>query len=202
MRIKKDTHHRIMIEKSEFICYLHRSSTEEDAREFIATIKKKHYNATHCCSAFVCGNHHETQRCSDDGEPSGTAGVPMLSALKAMDIHDCCACVVRYFGGVKLGTGGLIRAYSKAVSETLHQAQKVLLTPMNIYSITFSYDLIGKLDHGLQDFSEIIDKSYEVDVTYLLQSNDPDFTQKFTELTQGKIEATFIEERLVEKEID
>ncbi|MFV0479846.1 MAG: YigZ family protein [Anaerorhabdus sp.] len=201
MRIKHDTQHSIIIGKSEFICYLHRCTTEDEARAFIAQIKKKHYDATHCCTAFVCGDQDMIQRCSDDGEPSGTAGIPMLNALKQNQIHDCCACVVRYFGGIKLGGGGLIRAYTKSVSECLHQTPKTQLIPMDIYTFSFPYDWVNQLDYGLANLGTVLNKHYEIEVTYILQTNHPDFLKNFTELTQGKIIPIFLEHRLVEEDI-
>lgn len=201
MRIKSQFQNTLLIEKSEFICYLSRCTNEEEARLFIASIKKKHHDANHCCSAFVCGDHDEVQRCSDDGEPSGTAGVPMLTALKNIKIHDCCAVVVRYFGGIKLGAGGLIRAYSKSVTEALHAAPKVLYCPMKVYTLTFSYDWVNPLDHYLPSLATILDKSYDVEVTYTLQTEEEHFEEKFIELTQGKIIPFFEGVKIVEKDI-
>ncbi len=201
MRIKNDNTHTLVIEKSEFICYLHRASTEEEARSFIATIKKKHHSATHCCTAFVLGDNNEVQRCNDDGEPSGTAGIPMLGVLQKADIHDCCACVVRYFGGIKLGAGGLIRAYSKSVSETLQLTPKVKFISMNIYQCSFNYDLIGKVDHALTNLGDAQNKSYDLSVSYTIQTNHPNFVEEFIEKTQGKVDIHFLEKTIVEKEL-
>ena len=101
--IKEDNQHEVEIKKSRFICFLKRIETEEEAKAFIQQIKKEHWKANHNCSAFVLGDHHEIQRSSDDGEPSGTAGVPMLEVLKKNDLINVCAVVTRYFGGTKLG---------------------------------------------------------------------------------------------------
>ena len=103
------------IKKSKFICHVKRVSSEEEARDFINAIKKEHYKATHNCSAFIIGEQSDIKRTSDDGEPSGTAGVPMLGVLENHRITNSCVVVTRYFGGIKLGAGGLIRAYAGSV---------------------------------------------------------------------------------------
>ena len=117
--IKEDNQHEIEIKKSRFICFLKRIESEDEAKNFIQQIKKEHWKANHNCSAFVLGEHNEIQRSSDDGEPSGTAGVPMLEVLKKNNLINVCAVVTRYFGGTKLGAGGLIRAYSGAVAQAI-----------------------------------------------------------------------------------
>lgn len=114
------------IKRSRFLGYVRRVETEDEARAFVAELRRRHHDARHHCSAFLLGATRETQRSSDDGEPAGTAGVPMLEALLQhtgpggrADLSDVCAVVVRYFGGIKLGAGGLVRAYSDAVSSAL-----------------------------------------------------------------------------------
>ena len=105
--------------KSRFIATVLPVSNEDEAVAFVESMKKKYWDATHNCSAYVIGEHYEVQRCSDDGEPSGTAGKPMLDVLLGEDLHDTAVVVTRYFGGTLLGTGGLVRAYSAAVKEGL-----------------------------------------------------------------------------------
>ena len=114
--IKEDGQAQEEIKKSRFICHAKRVYSEEEARDFITTIKKEHYKATHNCSAFIIGERSEIKRTSDDGEPSGTAGVPMLGVLENHNLTNVCVVVTRYFGGVKLGAGGLIRAYAGSVA--------------------------------------------------------------------------------------
>ena len=104
------------LKKSRFICHVKRIYSEEEARAFIAAIKKEHYKATHNCSAFIIGEKSDIKRTSDDGEPSGTAGVPMLGVLEKHNLTNLCVVVTRYFGGIKLGAGGLIRAYASSVA--------------------------------------------------------------------------------------
>ena len=110
--IKEDGQVQEEIKKSRFICHAKRVYNEEEARDFISAIKKEHYKATHNCSAFIVGERSEIKRTSDDGEPSGTAGVPMLGVLENHNLTNVCVVVTRYFGGIKLGAGGLIRAYA------------------------------------------------------------------------------------------
>ena len=114
--IKEDGQVQEEIKKSRFICHAKRVYSEEEARTFITAIKKEHYKATHNCSAFIIGERSEIKRTSDDGEPSGTAGVPMLGVLENHDLTNVCVVVTRYFGGIKLGAGGLIRAYAGSVA--------------------------------------------------------------------------------------
>ena len=113
--IKEDGQVQEEIKKSRFICHAKRVYSEEEARDFITAIKKEHYKATHNCSAFIIGERSEIKRTSDDGEPSGTAGVPMLGVLENHNLTNVCVVVTRYFGGIKLGAGGLIRAYAGSV---------------------------------------------------------------------------------------
>ena len=114
--IKEDGQVQEEIKKSRFICHAKRVYSEEEARDFITAIKKEHYKATHNCSAFIIGERSEIKRTSDDGEPSGTAGVPMLGVLENHNLTNVCVVVTRYFGGIKLGAGGLIRAYAGSVA--------------------------------------------------------------------------------------
>ena len=126
--LRVDAVHELEIKRSRFITYLYRVQTEAEARARIAALRKTHFDARHHCSAFILGPDRMTQRSNDDGEPSGTAGLPMLEALakrdtgSGTDLSDVLAVTVRYFGGIKLGAGGLVRAYSDSVSQALAQA--------------------------------------------------------------------------------
>ena len=115
-RIKEDHEEQMEIKKSRFITSLHRTESEADAKAFLTAIRRLHPDATHHCYAFIIGEHNEIKRSNDDDEPAGTAGVPMLECLDRNHMQDIIAITVRYFGGIKLGAGGLIRAYSKSVS--------------------------------------------------------------------------------------
>ena len=124
-----DFQHEIVIEKSRFICTLKKAATEEEAQDFIKETKKKYWDATHNCSAYIIGVSGTAQRSNDDGEPSGTAGLPMLEVLRKNNLHNVAAVVTRYFGGIKLGAGGLVRAYTNSVATAIEEAgiaEKVL----------------------------------------------------------------------------
>lgn len=146
----------LMIQKSRFIGHIKRTETEEEAQEFINQIKKEHSQATHNCSAYLIGEHDQIQKANDDGEPSGTAGVPMLEVLKKNKLKDTTVVVTRYYGGIKLGAGGLIRAYSKSTSEALKATGIVKRQLMKNISITVEYPLLGKIENELRQKNHMI----------------------------------------------
>lgn len=154
--VKAQGSHEIIINKSRFICSLSRTDTEAEAQQFIDNIKAMHYKANHNCSAYLIGNTSSIQRMSDDGEPSGTAGVPMLEVLKKQELKNTTAVVTRYFGGIKLGTGGLIRAYGSAVSEALNAIGLIEKQRHQLVSIGISYHLSGKLQNTLEQSPYLI----------------------------------------------
>ena len=137
--IKEDGQVQEEIKKSRFICYAKRVYSEEEARDFITAIKKEHYKATHNCSAFIVGEHSEIKRTSDDGEPSGTAGVPMLGVLENHNLTNVCVVVTRYFGGIKLGAGGLIRAYAGSVALAVKEIGIIEIKEQAGIAIQMSY---------------------------------------------------------------
>ncbi|MDQ0361289.1 YigZ family protein [Breznakia pachnodae] len=199
-RVKEESNHTIIIDKSKFICYVNRVFSEEEAKEYLLQIKKLHPNATHHCYAFLIGEHDEIQRSNDNGEPSGTAGVPILECLRKNDMNDTIAIVVRYFGGIKLGAGGLIRAYSKSTSEALKHAVITQKCDTFRFQITFDYSFIGKLDYYIsQNNIIVLDKQYEEKVTYVLRSTD-DFTKDIDELSNGTFPLELITKEVVEIE--
>ena len=137
--IKEDGQVQEEIKKSRFICHAKRVYSEEEARAFITAIKKEHYKATHNCSAFIIGERSEIKRTSDDGEPSGTAGVPMLGVLENHNLTNICVVVTRYFGGIKLGAGGLIRAYAGSVALAVKEIGIVEIKEQAGIQIQMSY---------------------------------------------------------------
>lgn len=153
----------IEINRSRFIGYAQRAESEEEAREFIASIKKKHWDATHNCSAYLIGEHDEIQKADDDGEPSGTAGKPILEVLKKTKVKDTVIVVTRYFGGIKLGAGGLIRAYGKGASEALKASKLVERTLHETYHVEMDYTFLGKIENELRARDDYIIE----DITYL-----------------------------------
>lgn len=197
-RIEKSAENEIIIEKSRFITYLYRISNEDEAKACLEKIRKLHPNATHHCYAFIIGESNQVQRSSDNGEPSGTAGVPILECLKKNRIVDILAIVVRYFGGIKLGAGGLIRAYTNSVSEAIGKAQLMELIKVHHYRLEFSYDFIGRLDYFLKTNSiGVIDKKYEELVTYEFYSKEA-LDSELSELSNGKYIPVLIKDEIVE----
>lgn len=151
----------IIEKKSRFIATVKPVETEEEAIEFIEGLKKKYWNATHNCSAYVIGERFQVQRCSDDGEPSGTAGKPMLDVLLGEEIHDVAVVVTRYFGGTLLGTGGLVRAYSSATKAGLEASTVITKMHGQKMVIGTDYTGLGKIQYILgQRGIQILDSIY------------------------------------------
>ena len=194
MYIKEECTNTIVIEKSRFITYLEYCENEEQYKEYLKTIKKKHYDATHVCSAFL---GKDTRRSSDDGEPSGTAGVPMLSCLDKHGMENTAAFVVRYFGGIKLGAGGLIRAYSSSVSEAIKQADLVEDRMFNQYTITLNYETANRIDYLLNKECEEVETEYFENVKYTFLTNDEKVLNRIEELTSGQ-KALFIATKAIQ----
>lgn len=186
--IKQNIEQETIINKSRFITYLFKIESEAEAKAKIDEIKVLHKDANHNCSAYTIGDSHQIQKANDDGEPSGTAGVPMLESLKKNDVHNVVAIVTRYFGGIKLGSGGLIRAYQGGVSEAIQQTGKVIYKNGMIIQVTLPYELSGKFEHAIDDKFIITNQTYTDKVIYDVQlvSEDKDeFFSFVTELTQG-----------------
>ena len=140
----------IIIEKSIFIGYARPVASEEEAQAFIQEIRKKHRDATHNVPAYVLGDHNDIQRCNDDGEPSGTAGVPVLEVLKKEDVRNVAVVVTRYFGGIKLGTGGLVRAYTKGAKIALEAAKIITRVLYQVVVVSVDYTMLGSLQNQLR----------------------------------------------------
>lgn len=169
------------VQKSRFISYVNHIENETQAQDFVNQIRKKHFDATHNCYAYIIGEHSDTQKSNDDGEPSGTAGVPILEVLKKNELSDVVVVVTRYFGGIKLGAGGLIRAYGKSATLGLEASVIVKKSVFNCYNLSMDYDLLGTLENYLhQKEIRIKDKNYtdKVDITILLPQNDSENTLK------------------------
>ena len=166
LTIKDNANHEIIIKKSRFICSLARIQSEDDAKQFINDVSAANRKANHNCFAYLLGDDDHIQRESDNGDPSGTAGVPILESLQLTHVHNVCAVVTRYFGGIKLGAGGLIRAYSNVTSETLHKAGLVQRVEQTILQITVPYNLHDQLLYFLKEkHIEVADEQYSVQVT-------------------------------------
>lgn len=204
--IKEAGSHEISIQKSKFIGYVSRAQTEEEAQLFIQKIKKEHHNATHNCSAYIIGDRDEIQKTNDDGEPGGTAGVPMLEVLKQLSLKNTVVVVTRYFGGIKLGAGGLIRAYSSTTSETIKHIGIVKGELMQGYSVTIAYPLLGKVENALDNSSHIVDnKEYTENVTltiYVHIDVQDEFEKDIINLTNNNVQLKQIQQRYVETPIE
>ncbi len=188
----------IIEKKSRFIAYVRPVNTEEEATAFIDEIKKKHWDARHNCSAFVIGKNNELTRCSDDGEPSGTAGKPMLEVLLGQGLHNVAVVVTRYFGGVLLGTGGLVRAYQAAVKEGILASKILEKFEGAKYSVETDYNGIGKIQYILakENINTLgVDYSDKVVVEFVVKaSEEGKIVKEITESTAGKAEIERVEE--------
>lgn len=188
----------IVEKKSRFIANVRKVDSEEEATAFIEEMKKRYYDARHNCSAFVVGPRAELTRCSDDGEPSGTAGRPMLEVLLGSEIRGIAAVVTRYFGGTLLGTGGLVRAYTQALQEALQNCPTAMMKYGKRIRIETDYNGIGKIlyfmgQQGLeQESSEYTDK---VELILTVPAEKAEFfVKEVTELTAGRSRLEVLEE--------
>ncbi|WP_270892725.1 YigZ family protein [Staphylococcus saprophyticus] len=167
-----------VINKSRFIAHIKPVESEEDAKAFINQVSTKHREAAHNCSAYTIGDQMNIQKANDNGEPSGTAGVPMLDILKKLEIHNACVVVTRYFGGIKLGGGDLIRAYSGAVRDVIYDIGRVELKPAIPTTVTINYDLTGKFEYELESTSYLLrDQSYTDKVSYQIDVVASDYDE-------------------------
>ncbi len=141
--------HEIEIKRSRFLCSLARAADETQAQQFIEQVRARHWDARHHCSAYVVGHPQPREKSNDDGEPGGTAGTPMLEVLRRRELSDTVAVVSRWFGGVLLGAGGLVRAYSGAVSAALEQVGTLTRHRVAVVSVQVSHDRAGALQHAL-----------------------------------------------------
>jgi uncharacterized YigZ family protein len=201
--VKEEGEHEITIQKSRFIAQIKRAESEQEAQEFIQAIKKRQWNATHNCSAYLIGEHDQIQKANDDGEPSGTAGVPMLEVLKKRNLKDTVVVITRYFGGIKLGAGGLIRAYGKATSEGLDAVGIVERRLVQIIHVKMEYTWLGKIEKELRASDFIVKEIHYLDTveieTYVEEGRVQEFIDWVVELTNGqcnteKGETVYLEE--------
>lgn len=192
----------ILIQKSRFIGHAARAETEQQAIEFIDSIKLLHKTATHNCSAYLIGEHDSIQKANDDGEPSGTAGFPMLEVLKKQGLKDTVVVVTRYYGGIKLGSGGLIRAYGKAVSAALANAGIVDRRLHYLMKASFDYTWLGKLENEIRqspfpldhlEYTEGVDMYIHVPV-----EKETEFIEWINGLTNGQAQISTVDSQFLE----
>lgn len=180
----------VVEKKSRFIAQIFPIKTEDEALMLLAQVRKKHYDARHNCFAYVLGEKNETERCSDDGEPSGTAGRPMLDVLTGQGIHDVLAVVTRYFGGTLLGTGGLVRAYSAAVKAGLENCTVMEKCRGCSVTVKTDYNNLGKVRHTAAEMGiseEGSEYGEQVELVYTVpEDRVAAFEQEITEKTGGK----------------
>lgn len=204
--IRENGIHEIEIKKSRFICHLKRVESEEEAQTFIEKIKKEHWKATHNCSAYTIGMNDDIQRAHDDGEPSGTAGVPMLEIFLKRELKNVAAVVTRYFGGTKLGAGGLIRAYGGAVNEAVDQIGVVERQLQRLIDVTVTYSQSGKVENSLREANYTIqDTLYAENITYqcvVPLEKEEKFLEDITNWTSAQAEIEIGQQAWIEVPVD
>lgn len=191
LSIKSNVVNEIIIKKSRFITFLFRVDNEADIKKYLDDLSNKYKDSTHICYAYILDN---VKRFNDDGEPGGTAGMPILNVLENKDLNHILCCIVRYFGGIKLGANGLVRAYSNGCSDALDCSELVSLLPGKICSIKFKYDDTKIVDSILRDCL-IIDKKYEDDVTYVFKIG----TDSLSSIISNSFDLKIIEDCYIEK---
>ncbi|CAD2077891.1 IMPACT family member YigZ [Jeotgalicoccus aerolatus] len=188
----KNTNNEIVIKKSRFITHIKRTVSEEEAKDFIDEIKKEHKAANHNCSAYIIGKSALIQKADDDGEPQGMAGVPILEVLKKEELYNVTVVVTRYFGGIKLGGGGLIRAYSQSASAAVEAAGKVIEVPVVPLTVSLDYTFTSKFEHFLGNTeASIVSTDYTDKVTYLIHVKEKgadDIVNTLKEITSNSFE--------------
>ncbi len=195
--IKKAIQSEINIKKSQFICTLVPTSSKAESKAVIQKLNEQYNDATHNCTAYIV---NDGEGFDDDGEPGGTAGKPMINVLRKNELHNVTAVVTRYFGGIKLGAGGLVRAYSKSVMEAIGEAEILEIEEYDVYEIVFEYSEIKIADSEVRNHNlEVIDKQYSDKVSYDVVSKDNRDILKIFEKYSGKISANFKNKKFLEK---
>lgn len=194
--IKEITEHELIIKKSSFLCTLIPCDDHQLANDIVKQYKEKYFDANHNCSAYIVNGH---EKANDDGEPSKTAGMPMLNVLQKQELTNVIAIVTRYFGGIKLGAGGLTRAYTQSVAETLKVACIVEKQPINVYKISLDYTHTRKFEHLARTSNIHIEAiEYEDKVIYTTYINEEAFFDTIRDLTNNQYTKEFLYEVYVE----
>ena len=187
--IAKAVESEINVKKSQFICHLFPTKTKKESKEIILKVNERYSDATHNCTAYIVS---DGEGFDDDGEPGGTAGKPMINVLRKNDLHNVTAVVTRYFGGIKLGAGGLVRAYSKSVLEAINEAEILEVELYDVYTLAFEYSDIKLADSEVRNNNlEVINKDYSDKVIYDVVSKDFRDIEKIFEKYTGKIIVNF-----------
>ena len=200
--VEKETVIEFEEKKSKFIGYIKPVSTVNEAENFIKSIKELHPDATHNVPLFrVIENGQEYFKYNDDGEPSNTAGKPMAEILNILDVYNVALVATRYFGGIKLGAGGLVRAYSKSVLNTLEIAEIINMEQYHIFQLKFTYNHIKDIDTEIRNQKiRIIKKDYQTDVTYQIALKNITQINTFKEKFQNQINIQSLGEKFLEKQ--
>lgn len=193
--IKENTKNTIVIKKSKFITELYKINNINEVNSILNELNDKYKDSTHICYAYIVSSK---EKCSDDGEPSGTAGIPILNILKKNNLTNVLAVVIRYFGGIKLGAGGLVRAYSNSVNDTLKLTDIIKLAEGYLVELEFSYDQVKLIDYILND-KKIVNKQYNDNIIYnfYLNKEELDF---IPELEKVAIHISIKDKVLIEKD--
>ncbi len=187
--IAKAVESEINVKKSQFICHLFPTKTKKESKEIILKVNEQYNDATHNCTAYIVS---DGEGFDDDGEPGGTAGKPMINVLRKNELHNVTAVVTRYFGGIKLGAGGLVRAYSKSVLEAINEAEILEVELYDVYKLIFEYSDIKLADGEVRNNNlEVIAKDYSDKVIYEVVSKDFRDIEKIFEKYNGKIIVEF-----------
>lgn len=194
--IKKPVEAQINIKKSNFIARLYPAKDKKEVKKIIEEVSTRYSDATHNCTAYIVS---DSQGYDDNGEPSGTAGKPMMNVLIKNDLSNIVAIVTRYFGGIKLGAGGLVRAYSHSILKAIEEAEIVNMELFNIYEAIFDYKNIKEVDSELRKYNlKVIKKDYKVQVTYLIASNQIDIISNIEEKFQSDVKIDLIKKDYLE----
>lgn len=187
--IAKAVESEINVKKSQFICHLFPTKTKKESKEIILKVNEQYNDATHNCTAYIVS---DGEGFDDDGEPGGTAGKPMINVLRKNELHNVTAVVTRYFGGIKLGAGGLVRAYSKSVLEAINEAEILEVELYDVYKLIFEYSDIKLADSEVRNNNlEVIAKDYSDKVIYEVVSKDFRDIEKIFEKYNGEISVEF-----------
>ncbi len=196
--LRQSASDELIINKSRFIGYGSPAQTEEEALAFLKGIREKHKDATHNCYAYVIGRNAGIMRYSDDGEPGGTAGLPIMEVLKAQGVVNCCVVVTRYFGGILLGAGGLVRAYTQGCVAALKASGVVVMEPSQQYLCEVGYPLWDKVQYALKSLPvQLLGSEFTTAVTFTLLVREKDAQQvleTLTRVTDGRVETLLEEE--------
>ena len=193
--IKDDFENTLIIKKSKFITKLYRINSTDEVQSILNNLKVEYKDSTHICSGYIVSN---IEKCSDDGEPSGTAGIPILNVLKKNKLSNILAVVIRYFGGIKLGAGGLTRAYSNSVNDTLKLSSIIELTEGYLIELEFEYDQVKLMDYMLNN-RNIISKEYKDNIIYKFYLNKDELSF-VSELEKVAIHVSIKDKILIEKD--